>query len=126
VAGYGVSLNKTLDGVIATWLTSSGVSSSTPTQIRWTNIDTGSTVSSIVTDGYGSPSAPLVVNNKTLAFGCQTRICTSSLSGSATKPTLTLVSNLRQAERTDSDWITVNKVRYLATSISGKLSLVKP
>ncbi len=125
VAGYGVSLNKSADGVIASWLTSSGVSSSTPTQIRWTNIDKSSLISTIATDGYGAPSSPLSVNAKTLAFGCQTRLCTSSLSGT-TKPTLMLISNLRQVERSDSDWVTVNKVRYLATSLAGKLSLVKP
>jgi hypothetical protein len=126
VAGYGVSLNKTPEGVVAAWLTSSGVSSSTPTQIRWANVDNGSPISSIATDGYGSPSLPLAINGKTLAFGCQTRICTSSLLGGANKPTLTLVSNLRQAERIDSEWVIINKVRYLATSIAGKLSLVKP
>lgn len=126
VAGYGVSLNKSAEGVIASWMTSSGVSSSTPTQIRWTNVDKSSLISTIATDGYGSPSLPLMANDKTLTFGCQTRLCTSSLVTATNKPTLTLVSNVRQIERTDSDWVRINKVRYLVTSLAGKLSLIKP
>ena len=126
VAGYGVSLSKTVSGVIAMWLTSSGVSLSSPTQIRWTNLDQGSVVASISTDGFGAPSLPLTVNNNSLAFGCQTRLCTSSLISTSNKPTLTLVTNASQAERNDSEWITIKKVRYLVTSMNGKLSLVKP
>jgi hypothetical protein len=124
VAGYAVSLNKTAAGVIATWLTSSGVSLATPIQIRWINVDQSGPINSITTDGYGNPTLPLSVNNKTLAFGCQIRICIADLTPA--KTSLSLVSNLGDKARTDSEWITANKVRYLVTSIAGKLTLTRP
>ena len=126
VAGYAVSLNKTADGVIATWLTSSGVSQSVPTQIRWTNLNSTQTINSIPTDGFGAPSLPLAVNGKSVAFGCLLRICSANLISAPDKSALALVTNDREKASTDSDWVTANKVRFLVTSNGGKLVLVRP
>ena len=126
VAGYDLSLNKTADGVIATWLTASGVSLPKPTQIRWANLTTRTTPVTITSDGYGLPTAPLSIDNRTIAFGCQERICTTDLKSVVTKAPIGLVSNYQSPSAIDSDWVIVNKVRYVVASVAGKLSLLKP
>ena len=69
VAGYVLALNKTAGGVIASWLSSSGVSIPKPTQIRWSNLEDQSMPNTILSDGYGLPTSPLSVDNRTIAFG---------------------------------------------------------
>ena len=126
VAGYDVSLNKTAAGVIASWLTASGVSLPRPTQIRWDNLSDQSPPATITSDGFGMPSSPLSVDNRTLAFGCQARICTTELKPSVGKVAISLVSNAQSSVPIDSVWVTVNKVRYTVASIAGKLTLLRP
>lgn len=126
VAGYDVSLNKTSAGVIASWLTASGVSVPKPTQIRWDNISDQNPPATISSDGFGLPTAPLSVDNRTLAFGCQERICTTELKTPIFKTAISLVSNSQSALPIDSDWVTVNKVRYAVASVAGKLMLLRP
>lgn len=126
VAGYDVSLNKTAYGVIASWLTASGVSLPRPTQIRWDNISDQSPPATITSDGFGLPTSPLSIDNRTLAFGCQDRICTTELKPVVGKATISLVSNFQNSVPIDSDWVTVNKVRYAVASVGGKLALLKP
>lgn len=126
VAGYDVSLNKTVVGVVASWLTASGVSVPKPTQIRWENISNQSPPATILTDGFGLPTAPLSIDNRTIAFGCQGRICTTELRSPVTKAAITLVSNSQSPLPIDSDWVVINKVRYAVASVAGKLMLLRP
>ena len=126
VAGYDISLNKTSNGVIASWLTASGVSLPRPTQIRWDNLSDQSPPVTITSEGYGLPTAPLSIDNRTLAFGCQERICTTELKPAAGKASISLVSNSQNPVAIESDWVTVNKVRYAVASVAGKLTLLKP
>lgn len=125
VAGYAISLNKTSAGVIASWLTSSGVSLPRPTQIRWDNLSDQSPAVTITSDGYGLPTAPLSIDNQTLAFGCQGRICTTELKPISKTP-IRLVSNYQNPVAVESDWVMVNKIRYAVASVAGKLTLLKP
>ena len=126
VAGYDVSLNKTASGVIATWLTASGVSLPRPTQIRWDNISDQSPPVTITSDGFGLPMSPLSIDNRTLAFGCQDRICTTELKTSGAKAAISLVSSSQSPVPIDSDWVTINRVRYAVASVAGKLTLLRP
>lgn len=126
VAGYDISLNKTAAGVIASWLTASGVSLPKPTQIRWDNLSDFSPPATITSDGYGLPTSPLSIDNQTLAFGCQGRICTTELKPVIGRTTISLVSNFQSPDAIDSDWVTVNKVRYAVASVAGKITLLKP
>jgi hypothetical protein len=126
VAGYDLSLNKTSAGVIATWLTASGVSIPRPTRIRWDNLSDASPPATLTSDGYGLPTSPLSIDNQTLAFGCQDRICTTQLKPTTGKSVISLVSNFQSPVPIDSDWITVNKVRYAVASVARKLSLLRP
>ena len=125
VVGYGVSLNKTSNGLIASWLGASSTSIPNPVQIRWMNLDANSAISSVVPDGYGAPSTPMSVDMKTMIFGCEIRLCTVTLNAAALKPAMKLISGVRSSTRTDASWVVLNKVRYAVTSISGKLALIK-
>lgn len=126
VAGYDLSLNRTAAGVIASWLTASGVSLPKPTQIRWDNLSDPSPPVTITSDGYGLPTSPLSIDNRTLVFGCLGRICTTELKPVAGKATISLVSNFQSPDAIESDWVTVNKVRYAVASVAGKLTLLRP
>ena len=126
VAGYDISLNKTARGVIASWLTASGVSVPKPTQIRWDNVSDQSPPVTITSDDYGLPTAPLSIDNRTFVFGCQGRICTTDIKPDSSRGPISLVTNRPSADPIDGVWITVNKVRYAVASVSGKLTLLKP
>ncbi len=126
VAGYDLSLNKTAAGVIATWLTASGVSLPKPTQIRWDNLSDNSPPVTLTSDGYGLPTSPLSIDNRTLTFGCQDRICTTELKPTAGKSPISLVSNFQSPAPIDSEWVTINKVRYAVACVAGKLTLLRP
>ena len=123
VAGYQVSLNKTAAGVIASWLTASGVSIPKPTQIRWVNIGDQSAPTTIISEGYGLPTSPLSIDNRTIAFGCQNRICTTDL---RPRGSINLVSNFQSTAPIESGWVIINKVRYSVASVDGKLTLLRP
>ena len=126
VAGYDLSLNKTSAGVIATWLTASGISLPKPTQIRWDNLSDSAPPVTLTSDGYGLPTSPLSIDNRTLAFGCQDRICTTELKPTTGKSPISLVSNVQSPVPIDSEWVTLNKVRYAVASVAGKLMLLRP
>ena len=126
VAGYDLSLNKTSAGVLATWLTASGVSLPKPTQIRWDNLSDNFPPVTLTSEGYGLPTSPLSIDNRTLTFGCQDRICSTELKSTAGRSVINLVSNFRSPVPIDSEWVTVNKVRYAVACVGGKLTLLRP
>lgn len=126
VAGYDLSLNKTASGVIASWLTASRISIPNPTQIRWENISLLAQPTTVTTENYGIPNSPLSIDNKTLVFGCQTRICALDLKTQSGKASIRLISNVRNTDRIESGWVTLNKVRYAVASVAGKLTLMRP
>ncbi|CAB4659738.1 MAG: fibronectin [Actinobacteria bacterium] len=126
VVGFEVSLDNTKDGLIASWLASSSSFQTKPDQIRWVNLKKPTQVVSVTPTGYGTPGSPLITDAKTLIFGCMSRLCTVGLSTSATKPTIKLVTNFRNADAAQAGWVTVNKVRYAVANVGGKISLLKP
>ena len=126
VAGYGVSLNKSAAGVIASWLTASRISIPRPTQIRWDNVSDSAQPITLTTESYGLPNAQLSVDNRTMIFGCQSRICTADLNPSGAKTVVHLISNTQNSNPPDSAWVKVNKVRYAVVPVAGKISLLKP
>jgi hypothetical protein len=126
VAGYGVSLNKSAEGVIASWLTASRISIPQPTQIRWDNVSDSALPITLTTEGYGLPNAQLAVDSRTLIFGCQSRVCAVDLNATGAGGAIHLVSNAQGASLADSAWVRVNKVRYAVLSVAGKISLFRP
>ena len=126
VAGYALSLNKTADGVIASWLTASRISIPRPTQIRWENLSKSTLPNTITTDKYGLPTSPMSIENRTLIFGCESRICAVDFQPSGGKATIRLISNALHSSPAESAWVIVNRVRYAVTSVAGQITLLRP
>ena len=126
VAGYALSLNKTADGVIASWLTASRISIPRPTQIRWENLSKSTLPNTITTDRYGLPTSPMSIDNRTLIFGCESRICAADFKPSGGKATIRLVSNALHTSPAESTWVIINRVRYAVTTVAGQMTLLKP
>lgn len=126
VVGYDVSLNKTAAGVIAGWLTATSISLPRPNQLRWVNLTKPSGVITVTSENFGTPNAPLSVDNKTMIFGCEGRLCSLNLNAQSTKPVIKLISNSRNTNRVQGVWVTVNKVHYVVATIDGKITLLKP
>jgi hypothetical protein len=126
VVGYQVSLNKTAAGVIASWLTATSISLPKPNGLRWVNLNTPTAIVNVNSGNYGVPTAPLSIDNKTIAFGCQGRLCSLDLNARSTKPTIKLISNPINPDRVQNVWVTVNKVRYDVATVAGKITLLRP
>ena len=117
VAGYDVTLQKGARGILATWLTSSGLTIPKAEKIRWTYLAEPNDVKTIATNGFGTPSKFLSSNGSTTVFNCQERLCALDISTNA----LSLVAKEQNVDGFDSAWIVLNKVRYLISGIDGKL-----
>ena len=126
VTGYEIALDKTSNGIIASWLSATRLSLQKPSQIRWANVDAPALINSMPTASFGTLGGPLSYDGKSLLFGCEQRICSISLDSDITKRTLNLVSNSRSDQDNESYWLTINKVRYVVASVDGKLTLLKP
>jgi len=126
VVGYEVALNKSAAGVIASWLTATSISLPKPNQLRWVNLNTPTAIVSVGSGNFGSPNAPLSIDEKTMAFGCEERLCSLELNARSAKPTIKLISNPMNPERVQNVWVTVNKVRYAVATVAGKITLLKP
>lgn len=117
VAGYDVTLQKGARGILATWLTSSGLTIPKAEKIRWTYLAAPNDVKTLATNGFGNPSKFLSSNGSTTIFNCQERLCALDISTNA----LSLVAKEQTVDGIDSAWIVLNKVRYLISGIDGKL-----
>lgn len=126
VVGYEISLNKTLAGVIAGWLSSSPTTIPKPNQLRWVNLTSPTKINVVDTGNFGVPGAPMSVDYKSFAFGCGTRICSADLNSTTQSPPIKLVTNSLKSGYFQSDWVTINKIRYAVASVDGKLSFLKP
>ena len=127
VFGFDVALAKVGKDVIAVWLASSLVSQSKPDQIRWAKLSTPTLISSLAPVNFGSPHADIHIDGTTLIFGCQERLCSlDTKKSSSEQGAINLVRNVQGSEATQSAWVIVKKVKYLATSMHGKLVLLKP
>jgi hypothetical protein len=117
VAGYDVTLQKGARGILATWLTSSGLTIPKAEKIRWTYLAEPNDVKTLATNGFGTPSKFLSSNGSTTVINCQERLCALDISTNA----LSLVAKEQNVDGFDSAWIVLNKVRYLISGIDGKL-----
>jgi hypothetical protein len=126
VVGYQVSLNKSAAGVIASWLSATSISVPKPNELRWVNLNTPSAIVNVDSGIYGAPTAPLSIDNGTMAFGCQGRLCSLDLNPKSTRPRIKLISNPIDSDRVQNVWVTVNKVRYAVATVAGKITLLRP
>mgnify|MGYP003854888941 FL=1 len=121
VAGYDVSIFNSAKGVNFSWFSSSGVSLPKPNQIRYQSSPTSSIVDNKEV-GYGTPNSPITLDEKSILFGCELRLCLVNKSNNKVE----LISKGVTSSGGKSIWITVNKIRYAVAGVSGKLTLYKP
>jgi len=121
VAGYRLALAQSGKKVAATWLSANGNRLPNPDQIRYLVIDEDESPGSREVDNYGTPGSPLVIDDKSILFGCEKRLCAAS--NSSTNPKLMNGAILDGVK--DGAIVTINKVRYAVTSINKKLVLIK-
>ena len=127
VFGYGLALAKVSGGVMAAWLASSIESLPKPNQIRWAMLNSSMEITSITTESFGTPSAYLSINGKTIVFNCQERLCALDTGrASAGQSAISLIRNGQNLDPSQSAWVSINKVRFLLASVNNKLALLKP
>jgi hypothetical protein len=121
VAGYRVALAKSGKKVAAAWLSANGNRLPNPDQIRFQIIDQDESPGSREIDNYGTPGSPLVIDDTSILFGCEKRLCAAG--NASTTPKLMNGAILDGVK--DGAIVTINKVRYAVTSINKRLVLVK-
>jgi hypothetical protein len=127
VFGFDVALTKVYGDIMAIWLAASTASAPKPNQVRWALLSDPTKVSKLTTENFGTPNKYLASDGKTIIFNCQERLCALDISKKDLgQAAIRLVSSTQGSEPTQSAWVTVNKVKYLLATISGKLALLKP
>lgn len=121
VAGFDVAIFNGAKGVNIGWFTGSGASFPNPNQIRYQVIG-DNTFTDVTTSEYGIPNSPITIDEKTIIFGCQLRLCALNRSDRS----VGLISSGTINSGALSSWITLNKIRYAVAGVSGKLTLLKP
>ena len=121
VAGYDVAVFNAARGVNVSWFTGSGVSFPDPNQVRYQTL-LSSTFSNVSTTNYGVPNSPLEIDEKSILFGCNSRLCSINKADKS----ISLVTKGSIREGGKSNWISINKIRYAVAGVSGKLTLFKP
>ena len=121
VAGYDVAVFNAARGVNLGWFTGSGVSFPDPNQVRYQTL-LSSTFSNVSTTNYGVPNSPLEIDEKSILFGCNLRLCSINKADKS----ISLVTKESIQEGGKSNWISLNKIRYAVAGVSGKLTLFKP
>lgn len=127
VFGYDVALAKVSGDIMATWLATSLASFPKPDQIRWAMLSSPLEISKMTTENFGTPGAYLAIDGKTIIFNCQNRLCAlDTAKKDSGQGAIRLVRSTQSTEPTQSAWVSVNKVKYLLATVSGKLTLLKP
>jgi hypothetical protein len=121
VAGYDVAVFNAARGVNVSWFTGSGGSFPDPNQVRYQTL-LSSTFNNVSTTNYGVPNSPLEIDEKSILFGCNLRLCSMNKADKS----ISLVTKGSIQEGGKSNWISINKIRYAVAGVSGKLTLFKP
>jgi len=127
VFGYDVALSKVNGDVMAAWLASSIASFPKPNQIRWALLSAPLTISKMTTENFGEPGPYLSIEGNIIAFNCQDRLCALNTSKKDSgQAAISLVRSSSISDSTQSTWVTLNKVKYLISTVNNKLALLKP
>jgi hypothetical protein len=127
VFGFDIALARVSGDVLATWLAASAASAPKPNQVRWALLSNPTKISRLTTENFGTPSAYLATDGRTIIFNCQERLCALDTSKKDSgQSAIRLVRSSQGSEPTQSSWVTVNKVKYLLATVNGKLALLKP
>jgi len=121
VAGYDVGVFNSKRGINFSWFTASGISFPNPNQLRYKNL-TDVVFTDVSSANYGKPNSPVSIDEKSILFSCQLRLCSVDKADKK----ISLISSGSIQNDGQSNWITINKVRYAVAGISGQLTLFKP
>ena len=121
VAGYDVAIFNGARGINTGWFTGTGASFPNPDQVRYQLFGATSFTDAKSVE-YGVPNSPIVMDDRTIMFGCQLRLCALNQANRS----VSLISNGTVQEGSLSSWIALNKIRYAVAGVSGKLTLFKP
>ncbi len=121
VAGYDVAIFNGARGINTGWFTGTGASFPNPNQIRYQLFGASSFTDASSVE-FGVPNSPIVMDDRTIMFGCQLRLCALNQANRS----VSLISNGTVQEGSLSSWITLNKIRSAVAGVSGKLTLFKP
>lgn len=119
-AGYDVAIFNGARGINVAWLTGSGVSFPNPNQLRYQTFPILKS-SDVTTTSFGTPNFALTVDEKTIMFGCQERLCSLNKSSGA----VTLISKAIIQKGGQSSWLNLNKIKYAVAGVSGRLTLFR-
>lgn len=126
VAGYAVALARTSKGILASWLTSSASTLPKPNQVRWALVESSASVSTSTTNGFGTPTAGMITDGKSIIFNCENRLCAMDVNTrSGNQNAINVISNFSSGNPINSAWVVIKNIRYLAAGINGKLTLLK-
>ncbi len=127
VFGFDIALAKTPTSIVATWLAASRSSLPKADQIHWAKITSLTSISKITTENFGTPAAAISTDGQYIAFNCEDRLCVLDTSKkSSGQGAIRLARSAQASEVTQSTWVTVNKNKYLVTSVNNQLSLLRP
>ena len=121
VAGYDIAATLISKVIYTGWLAASGISLPKPDQVQWSRMDSVAPPSTSKTEYFGTPSAPVAVDNSGIIFGCQDRLCVYNKNDQ----TINLISSATVKDSKSATWITINKVKFALASSAGKLTLFR-
>ncbi len=121
VAGYDLAATQISKDIYLGWLGASGISLPKPDQIQWSKTNPSAPPATSKTDYFGTPSAPIAVDNAAIIFGCQDRLCAYNKNDQ----TINLISSTSTKDAKSATWITINKVKFALVASAGKLALFR-
>jgi hypothetical protein len=120
VAGYATAISNNRGRVTAAWLVSRGDTLPNPNIVSYVEVSETPTPFIIDVSLLGIPSAPLTIDSKAIVFGCQSRICLTSLLNGNLK-----LVNGGVAFSRNSGMIQLDMIRFLVASNNRKISIVR-
>ena len=124
MAGYDISLAKTLSGITASWMIASPATMPSPNRIRWSTVTSTPEQNVITPDNFGAPSKFLNTDGTATAFNCAQWLCV--LDQSRGTPSIKLVATEENQDGIASAWVVIDRVRYLVAGYKGQLSMFRP
>jgi hypothetical protein len=120
VAGYATAIFHNRGRVTAAWLVSRGDSLPNPSTISYAEVTENNIPYNLNISDFGHPSAPLIIDSKNIAFGCQSRICRVSAFDKKTR----LVNGSMRFSKKASTLI-IKENTFLVVAYKGRLSMIR-
>lgn len=121
VAGYDVAIGRAGSTLYAAWLAATPGELGTPQADTLRVAQIGLTgaigLRAVLPNGFGSPKAPLAINGRSVAYGCEGRLCLVN----ATTGAKALISGQRLGRTGNSTWLNSRARSGIVVSLNGRL-----